>query len=141
MEAALFDEVSFSAQQQRRQINKYSYQYNFGTASKSPETQVSVLQEYIHIDLELSNPLRVPIQFQSVQLLCSHEVPASYSSPYDTPPEGDPFILVSSDAIVVQPVDFLLGARETKKLRFSVVPLKEGLLTIRGLGFYLANTI
>jgi hypothetical protein len=49
---------------------KYSVQYL--SSSPSLSSSVTVVNEFIHIDMEISNPLHIPIQLESVQLACTH---------------------------------------------------------------------
>jgi trafficking protein particle complex subunit 8 len=158
MRAMLVDEQQHVDQSQRRQINTFSYLYKFGKWDRSLRnaSPVSVVQEYVHVDVELHNPLHVPLQFEAMQLLCEHSdaiaeeetssgsASSSSSSSVASAPvstQGRPFLIADERCVLVKPIDVLLGAREVKRVRFSVVPLREGQLRIHAIGFLLANTV
>lgn len=99
----------------------------------------SAVGEWIHVEFQVHNPLRIPLQLYSCQLVCDHYSPEEGLNENGEPPT--PLPATNEAAYVVDPVDLLLAPMQTTTLRFSVKPVKEGLLEIRALGFQLAGEI
>ena len=149
MEAMLTDELSFEAQQGKRLINKYSYQYIFGPFD-GPQNPIgaSVVSEAIQVDFGLRNPLMVPLQLEAVQLLISHYPLASEPvnpndplSDFDMDEGGDPFLIADASSVLCRTTTVLIGARELKQISLTAIPLREGLLKIRGAAFLLSGKL
>ena len=71
--------------------------------------------------------------------MCDHFTPEEGLNEKGEPPT--PLPATEEAAYIVEPVDLLLAPLQTTTLRFSVKPVKEGLLEIRALGFQLAGEI
>jgi len=97
----------------------------------------SAVGEWIHVEFEVQNPLKIPIQLYSCQLVCDHYDPEEELNERGEPPTALP--PSEEAAYVVEPRDLLLAPLQTTTLRFSVKPQREGLLEIRALGFQLAG--
>lgn len=133
---------------------------------KKPSAKVEhlgVVGEFIYVDVELTNPLQVPIQFTDMRLAC--QVTPSYSAMASglsrrgsltkadkLKPSSEASSLSSSDdsqhATLEQPDrweaekhDKLFGPGETRTVQFAVKPLIEGSLSIIGVVFKLCGVL
>lgn len=127
---------------------------------RKPSTKIEhlgVVGEFIYVDVELTNPLKVPLQFTDMRLAC-HLTP-SYSamasglsrrgslSKADRPLAPAP-APASDEPVVDQPElweaeknDKLFGPGETRTVQFAVKPLVEGSLSIVGVIFKLCGVL
>lgn len=65
----------------------------------------SLGSEYIHVEVELQNPLHIPLQFTQMQLVATH-------TPLKESEEGNS----EKEAYTVTPFDLLLAPSESKKV-------------------------
>lgn len=127
---------------------------------KKPSTKVEhlgVVGEFIYVDVVLTNPLKVPLQFTDMRLAC-HLTP-SYSamasglsrrgslSKADRPlapasSSDDPAPAIDQpDRWEAEKHDKLFGPGETRTVQFTVKPLIEGSLSIVGVIFKLCGVL
>jgi trafficking protein particle complex subunit 8 len=104
------------------------------TAFKS---NVSPVMERIEVEVTVRNPLAIPIQLLSCQLVCDHFGPEEDFNVLGTSSPS----LSEEESFSVEPVDVLMLPFQTITLSLSVTPLREGLLEIRGLLFSLAGVV
>eukprot|EP01119_Soliformovum_irregulare_P017192 TRINITY_DN5065_c0_g1_i1.p1 TRINITY_DN5065_c0_g1~~TRINITY_DN5065_c0_g1_i1.p1 ORF type:complete len:1258 (+),score=327.93 TRINITY_DN5065_c0_g1_i1:91-3864(+) len=129
----MWQEMEYSLKQDMKPIsNKYKPQ-----KPRKNLPRFSVIGEVISIDVEISNPLQVPLQFTQMRLLGSHTpVTGQEQDPSQPPSPSD-----NNDAFQMTPFDLLLGPNESKKLNFHILPMKEGMLTISAIGFTLCGSV
>eukprot|EP01117_Protostelium_nocturnum_P005453 TRINITY_DN1976_c0_g1_i3.p1 TRINITY_DN1976_c0_g1~~TRINITY_DN1976_c0_g1_i3.p1 ORF type:complete len:1121 (-),score=430.32 TRINITY_DN1976_c0_g1_i3:762-4124(-) len=96
---------------------------------KKRTPRLSVLGEPIYVEIELSNPLQIPLQFSDLQLGAVHE------SSKDKKDDGEGELFVCSK------FDLLLTPCESKRTRFTITPLCEGKLEITCIKFLLCSTV
>eukprot|EP00026_Physarum_polycephalum_P000876 Phypoly_transcript_00877.p1 GENE.Phypoly_transcript_00877~~Phypoly_transcript_00877.p1 ORF type:complete len:1286 (+),score=165.39 Phypoly_transcript_00877:53-3910(+) len=157
LEAAFRIETDpFSAPRQRQGFDLWKMKDDDDLVNKE---RIVVSEEYVTVEVEVKNPLQVPLQFTHV-----HLVGTFHSSP-DPPQVPVHTFKFSFDEFVefyapnqpsspnsaqpdqktlpfrVEPFDILLGPSDTKKLVFAVQPLKAGQLTIKGLGLYMCGSV
>src|SRR5688572_690069 len=71
--------------------------YIFGNQTPRPWlTSLALLAETIYVELELKNPLKVPVQFTDVHVVCNLVPPGGAAQPAKNP-------LISSDGVVDSP--------------------------------------
>lgn len=129
---------------------------------------LGVVGEHVYVDVVLTNPLQVPLQFTDMRLAC-HLNP-SYSamasgitrrSSASKPLERNPAAPASSSSIsqassnsipaassapveemwVAEKYDKLFGPGETRTVQFAVKPLVEGSLNILGVAFKMCGVL
>eukprot|EP01114_Cavostelium_apophysatum_P009903 TRINITY_DN2322_c0_g2_i1.p1 TRINITY_DN2322_c0_g2~~TRINITY_DN2322_c0_g2_i1.p1 ORF type:complete len:1266 (+),score=437.02 TRINITY_DN2322_c0_g2_i1:149-3946(+) len=139
MERTLKDEGKIMSPHQRAKMRMKKERKN--------KPRLSVVGEPIYVEVEIRNPLQIPLQFTEVQLIGTHtpnqppqkndaeETPAENNDAEEIPAENND----AASAFSVVPFDLLLAPNETKKLRLSVEPQREGTLVIDGLGFLLCG--
>jgi len=105
------------------------------------KSSVSALGEVILVEVEIENPLKIPIQLYSCQLICDHFGVDEELSLQGLPPNPLAKNFDDQPPFSVEPIDLLLVPSQTNVVTFELRPLKEGLLEIRGLGFNLAGKV
>ncbi|EGG25150.1 hypothetical protein DFA_03398 [Cavenderia fasciculata] len=102
-----------------------------------------VVEEPITVDVEIRNPLQIPLQFNSVHLVATYKSPDGIEESNMSPLDQVQLQRMENGELPfkVETIDILLGPSETKKLKFSIIPLKQGLLNIRGIGLCMCGTI
>lgn len=96
--------------------------------------RISVVGEPIIAECEVQNPLNVPLQMSSLQLVCLH-------SPNPIDPVETNVVEYDEETVEVEPVNLLLGPGDSKRVRLTINPKREGYMKIKGLGFYLARGV
>ena len=93
--------------------------------TRSAELNTCVAGEAVEVDIEVSNPLQVPLEVTRLRLVCGH-----------TPPSGEGASAAAFDAVEAA-VNLQPGERRT--LRLSVVPHCEGTLQIQAVEWTLCG--
>eukprot|EP01132_Coremiostelium_polycephalum_P002787 gene2787-3466_t len=108
--------------------------------------RTTVVEEQITVEVEIKNPLQIPLQFHRVHLVATYRdssnpesVEESNMSPLDDKELEN--MEKGLTPFKVEPVDILLGPAEIKKLVFSIQPLKPGLLIIKGIGLCMCGMV
>ncbi|KAH3759632.1 trafficking protein particle complex subunit 8 [Pelomyxa schiedti] len=104
--------------------NKCPMPTNFMTL-KSMGDHVAIIGETMKVELEVINPMLMPLQFDSVQLVALHS-----HSGFEEQPCFD-----------VSPIDLVLAPCESKKIELSLTPRTIGNLTLLGVSFQLCRAI
>ncbi|PRP88533.1 hypothetical protein PROFUN_02944 [Planoprotostelium fungivorum] len=101
----------------------------FGREKKKPKglPRLAVLGEPVYVEIELQNPLQIPLQFTQMKLNATHKG--------ETDGEG-----VEVPFSTTQ-FDLLLTPNECTKTRFCITPLAEGELHISSIDYVLCSTI
>lgn len=99
-------------------------------ANKTKEQHVAVVGETIFVELELRNPLKVPVQFTSMHLECVLVQPA------DTPPASP-----EAKLLEVEHRDTLLGPLDLQRVQFALKPLVVGTITVTGIRFKVCGAV
>jgi hypothetical protein len=110
--------------------------------------RIAVVGETVYVDLEVRNPLKVPVQFTDVRLECSLAPPKnSPSAPAPTAADGgdgDQAVQpngAADDPFTVSSFDLLLGPLEAKKVQFTLQPNVVGTITISGIRFNVCGVV
>ncbi|KYQ90212.1 hypothetical protein DLAC_08813 [Tieghemostelium lacteum] len=114
---------------------------------EAEKERTAVVEELITVEVEIKNPLQIPLQFNRVHLVASFkdtteggtQMEESNMSPLDD--QALEKMQAGETPFIVEPVDLLLGPSETKKLLFSIQPTRPGLLVIKGLGLCMCGVI
>eukprot|EP01103_Thecamoeba_quadrilineata_P018971 TRINITY_DN7507_c0_g1_i1.p1 TRINITY_DN7507_c0_g1~~TRINITY_DN7507_c0_g1_i1.p1 ORF type:complete len:860 (+),score=186.81 TRINITY_DN7507_c0_g1_i1:321-2582(+) len=94
----------------------------------------SPLGESIFVEFDVKNPLLVPLQLTSVELLCEVSPEAHENT------EDSSGVFTKSD-VETDTIDLSLPPSSTKRVKLSIRPLKEGYMYVRGIGFWLGGEV
>ena len=136
---------------------------------KKPSAKVEhlgVVGEFIYVDVELTNPLKVPLQFTDMRLAChvsptysamasgavrrnsnskplerNPSVPSSQSSDISSESSSIVSTIDQPDLWEAEKHDKLFGPGETRTVQFAVKPLVQGSLSIVGVAFKLCGIL
>ncbi|KAN0050357.1 hypothetical protein ACTA71_003477 [Dictyostelium dimigraforme] len=126
---------------------------------EAEKERTAVVEEQITVEVEIKNPLQIPLQFNRVHLVATFKeqplpVDPSIQPPLPVvePPQEESNMSPLDDVAMnkmnngslpfkVEPIDILLLPSETKKIVFSIQPLRPGNLTVKGLGLCMCGAI
>ncbi|KAE8125213.1 hypothetical protein FH972_020046 [Carpinus fangiana] len=121
---------------------------------KYRESNVCVAGEAVKVDIELKNPLQIPISISSVSLICelsvrSDEMESDASSKTAELQNDDDFINLTTNvdmsfensSFTSSEVDLSLGGGETTVVQLTVTPKVEGILQIVGVRWKLSGSV
>ncbi|KAM1735617.1 hypothetical protein ACFX15_013498 [Malus domestica] len=119
---------------------------------KYKESNVCVAGEAVRVDIELKNPLQIPLPLSSVSLLCelsagSDEMKSDASSSLAEIQDGESTSLIHRDVnfesslFSLSDVDFSLAGGETIVVQLTVTPRVEGILQIVGVKWKLSGSV
>jgi len=120
-----------SARNEKEWKDMTNHLLNSDTLTLPSFSHISVLHEYIYVEVEIKNGLDVAVQLNDLQLVCEHHPNEGAVNCEQRPVNG----------FEVEPYDMLMHPREKKKVLMSVVPLCEGMLWIKSLGFRLCGEV
>ncbi|KAF2078684.1 hypothetical protein CYY_000055 [Polysphondylium violaceum] len=108
--------------------------------------RTAVVEEQITVSVELKNPLQIPLQFNRVHLVATFkEISDDPNSAIEesnmSPLDDEAIAKMDSTPFKVEPMDILLGPSKTKRITFTIQPLKPGLLQVKGLGLCMCGAI
>ncbi|KAM9944612.1 hypothetical protein ACTFIT_009323 [Dictyostelium discoideum] len=139
---------------------------------EAEKERTAVVEEQITIEVEIKNPLQIPLQFNRVHLVATFKELSTTTTTTTTGGAGGGDSTSTSTTTTtqtelpkeesnmsplddlamnkmnngllpfkVEPIDILLLPSETKKIVFSIQPLRPGNLTVKGLGLCMCGAI
>ncbi|KAK5582253.1 hypothetical protein RB653_003836 [Dictyostelium firmibasis] len=125
---------------------------------EAEKERTAVVEEQITVEVEIKNPLQIPLQFNRVHLVATFKEQKPPVDPSIQPPlpilepqEESNMSPLDDNAMTkmnngslpfkVEPIDILLLPSETKKIVFSIQPMKPGNLIVKGLGLCMCGAI
>ncbi|EGC33425.1 hypothetical protein DICPUDRAFT_36746 [Dictyostelium purpureum] len=116
---------------------------------ETEKERTAVVEEQITVEVEIKNPLQIPLQFNRVHLVATYKendasntdgaIEESNMSPLDD--ENMKRMMDGSTPFKVEPLDILLLPTEVKKITFSIQPMRPGLLQVKGLGLCMCGAV
>ncbi|XP_027176053.1 trafficking protein particle complex subunit 8 [Coffea eugenioides] len=117
---------------------------------KYKDSNVCVAGEVIRVDVELKNPLKIPISISSVSLICEHSSRSNETnSDLNSSIDNDQLRKLAingkcsaeASSLLSSEIDLQLGAGETIVAQLSVIPNTEGILEIVGVRWKLSGSV
>ncbi|KAJ3669964.1 hypothetical protein LUZ60_010288 [Juncus effusus] len=126
-------------------------QSNKSTLKKN-NYSICVAGEAVKVEIELKNPLQIPIPISGISLMCelsessdasSLDENAASSSVDQNRSQIDVYRLMDGDdsCFTLSKHDLVLGGAETKKVKLKVTPKVEGILKIVGVKWTLSESV
>jgi hypothetical protein len=122
-----------------RSIRGKGYQFRWDSAPTKNRVETWIVGEPILVEIELKNPLFIPIDVNNLHLSATFE-PAAQEETSNALIEGEAQKdIPAPEYFRAEPVDIVLRSTEKKTVRLRIVALQPGQLNIRGVKWQLSG--